>query len=214
MQQKTRKLSKRELGELKGIVAWSTQFGRAFLFVLAISFAGVLFRSLFALTTIDMPIWLLPTAALAYILYRRAGRWTGGPAFRQLVRQDIDQGEARLTVIRPVDVTEVEELEDEGPTFIVRTDEDDWVLLAGQELVRHKSRGFPWSQFSVNEAPHSGTFFGLARMGDPVPVERTIPPLPYELARELGAADRTFTVLDDAGVALLDNVFASEVTGE
>jgi hypothetical protein len=171
---------------------------------------GLVLRAMFALVAIDAPVWLLPTALLGWILYRRAGRWTGGPAFRQLVRQDMEHGEARVSVIRPVEVTEVEELEDEGPSYFIKTDEDDWILLTGQEMVSHKLRGFPWSQFSVDEAPHSGTFFGLTRMGDPVPITRTIPPVPYELARDLGVSSRTFTVLDEAGVALLEEVSASE----
>ena len=208
MRQETRKLTKSEREELAGIVAWSTQIGRAVLFVLGMTFVAILFRSLFALMTIDAPVWVLPTAFIGYLLYRRAGRWTGGSAFRHLVRQDIEKGEARVTVINPVDVTEVEELEDEGPSYIVKTDQGDWVLLSGQELVQHKMRGFPWSQFSVDDAPHSGVFFGLTRSGDPVPVDRTIPPLSYELARDLGSHSRTFTVLDDAGVALLEDLLA------
>ena len=210
MQRETRKLTKRERDELQGVVAWSTQIGRAFLFLLVLFFVGAIFRSLFALVAIDTPIWFVPTAILAYFLYRRAGRWTGGQAFRRLVRQDIENGEACVTVIRPVDVTEIEELEDEGPSYIVKTDENDWVVLSGQEMVAHKLRGFPWAQFSVDEAPHSSMFFGLTRMGDPVPLNRTLPPLRYELARDLGAASGTFTVLDESRVALLDEVFAGE----
>jgi len=211
---KTRKLTKDEFEELRGVVAWSTLIGRAILFLLPILFVGILFRSLFALMSVEAPVWLLPTGLLAYLLYSRAGRWTGGRALRQLVRQDIEQGEARQDVIRPVHVTEVEELEDEGPSYFIRSDEDDWILLSGQDMVEHKLRGFPWSQFSVDEAPHSGTFFGLTRMGDPVPVDRVIPPLSYQLTRDLGALSRTYNVLDDAGVAQLHEVLGGDSSPE
>ena len=107
-------------------------------------------------------------------------------------------------VIRPVEVTEVEELEDEGPGYFVKADDDTWIFFSGQEMLSPKRRGFPWSEFGAVEAPHSGVFFGLKRMGDSIPVERTIPPLPYELARDLGAFQRTLVLLDDDARALID----------
>ena len=115
MQQETRKLKKKELEELRGIVAMSTQVFRAVLFAAAIAIVGLVFRELFTLVPIAVPVWVIPTAIVAYLLYRRAERWTGGSALRRLVRQDIEQGEARLSVITPVEVIEFEELEDEGP---------------------------------------------------------------------------------------------------
>ena len=214
MQQETRRLNKREREELAGIVAWSAQLGRAVLFLLSMFIAGVVFRALLSLVSIEKPVWIVPTAILGYLLYRRAERWTGGPAFRRLVRQDLEQGDARISVIRPADVTEVEEQEDEGPSYIVKTDEDAWVLLSGQEMLPHRRRGFPWSQFGVVEAPSSGVFFGLTQMGDPIPVDRTIPPMSYELARDLGTFKRTFIVLDDATRALLGDVVSAEPTGD
>jgi hypothetical protein len=35
---------------------------------------GLVLRAMFALVAIDAPVWLLPTALLGWILYRRAGR--------------------------------------------------------------------------------------------------------------------------------------------
>ncbi|RZV39078.1 MAG: hypothetical protein EX272_01270 [Chromatiales bacterium] len=203
MQQETRKLTKKEREELESLVALSTQVGRAVLFLVAVTAIGAVFRALQGLVSIDVPAWVLPTAAFGYWLYRRAGRWTGGPELRRRVRRDIDQGEARVTVIEPVDITEFEELEDEGPSYVIRTAGDDWLLLSGQEMLRHKRRGFPWSQFGVVEAPSSGVFFGLRKTGDSVPVTRTLPPMAYDLARDLGTFERTFVVLDEAGRALL-----------
>ena len=202
--QETRKLKKSERDELAGIVARSTQLGRAALFLVTIAVVAALFRGLFRLASVDAPVWVVPTLIVAYLLYRRAGKWTGGPEFRKLVRRDLEQGEARITVIRPVEVTEVEELEDEGPGYLVKTDDGTWIFFSGQEMLSPKRRGFPWSEFGAVEAPHSGVFFGLKRMGDSIPVERTIPPLPYELVRDLGAFQRTMVLLDDNARSLID----------
>ncbi len=210
MHQESRELKKREREELAGIVAWSAQIGRAVLFLLSMVIVGFIFRALLSLMSIEEPFWIVPTLILGYLLYRRAERWTGGPVLRRHVRQDLEDGSVRITVIEPADVTEVEELEDEGPSYIVKTGEDDWILLSGQEMLPYKRRGFPWSKFGVEEAPHSGVFFGLTRMGDPVPVDRKIPPMSYELARDLGTFKRTFIVLDDAARALLDEAHVLE----
>ena len=214
MHQETRKLTKKELDELRGVVAISTQVLRAVLFAIAVGVVGLVFRALFAVIGIAAPAWAVPTAIVGYLLYRRAERWTGGAAFRKRVRQDIEQGEARLSVINPADVTEFEELEDEGPAYVIRTDENEWLLLSGQELVPHKRRGFPWSQFSIAEAPNSGVFFGLERMGDPIAVDRTLPSMSYELARDLGTFKRTFIVLDDTARELLKSLIEAETKAE
>ncbi len=208
MPEESRKFTKAEREELEGIVAVSTQTGRAVLFFAAVLVMAGLFRLLQSFFPIDAPAWVLPTGIVAYLLYRRAGRWTGGPALRRLVREDIAGGEARVLRVRPVEVTEFEEEEDEGPAFLVRTDDEQWLLLSGQELVRPQQDGFPWSEFGIAEAPHSGTFFGLEKFGEPIPVDRKLPQMPYELARDLGTFKRTVVVLDEPARALLDTAVA------
>ena len=212
MTRKTRKLSKSERDELAGIVAWSTQVFRAVLFLLAVAILGAAFHALFDLVNIEAPIWTVPTAILAYLLFRRAARWTGGSTFRRLVRRDLEQNEAQVTEIRPVEVIEIEELEDEGPSYIIKTDDKEWILLSGQEMLPYKRRGFPWSRFSADEAPNSGVFFGLSKTGDSIPTDRTLPPLSYELARDLGSFNRTLVFLDKHRRGLIAGAYGISVT--
>lgn len=206
--QKTRKLTKSEKDELAGIVSWPAHLGRTVLFLLAVAFAGAVSRGLFDLVNIDSPIWVVPTLVLAYLLFRRSARWTGGRALRRLVRRDLEQNEARVTEIYPVEVIEIEELEDEGPSYIIKTKDGEWILLSGQEMEPYKRRGFPWSRFSADEAPNSGIFFGLTKSGEPIPPDRTIAPLSYELARDLGTFNRTLVVLEDKERALVNTAIA------
>ncbi len=212
MTHNTRKLSKSERDQLAGIVAWSTQIFRAVLFLLAVAIVGAAFRALFDLVNIEAPIWIVPTLILAYFLFRRGARWTGGSALRRLVRRDLEQNEAKVTEIRPVEVIEIEELEDEGPSYIIKADDGEWMLLSGQEVLPYKRRGFPWSRFSANEAPNSGVFFGLTKTGESIPTNKTIPPLSYELARDLGSFDRTLVVLDENRRKLIADAVGISVT--
>lgn len=208
MREESRKFTEAEREELEGIVALSTQVGRAVLFCAAVLIMAGLFRLLQSLFPIDAPAWILPTVIVAYLLYRRAGQWTGGPALRRLVREDIAGGEVRVLRVKPVEVTEFEEEEDEGPAFLIKTDDGQWLLLSGQELVRPQQGGFPWSEFGIAEAPHSGTFFGIEKFGEPIPVDKKLPPMSYELARDLGTFKRTVVVLDEPARALLDAAVA------
>ena len=210
MQQTHRKLSKAERDELEGIVAVSTQIGRAVLFIAAVIIMAGLFRLAQTFFPIEAPAWLLPTALVAYLLYRRAGRWTGGPDLRRRVREDLEANEVRELIVRPVEVTEYEEEEDEGPSYVMRTDDGQWLLLSGQDMARCKLDGFPWSEFSVIEAPRSGFFFGLGKRGDSIPVHKTLPQIPYEVARDLGAFERTMVILDEPALRLLAAARASE----
>jgi len=204
MDESYRKLTKAEREELASIVAVSTQIGRAVLFVLAVIFLAGVFRILQTLLPIDAPAWIVPTALLAWLLYRRSGRWTGGREFRRKVAADLADGNARILKLEAVEAIEFEEHEDEGPTYAIRTADEQWVMFSGQDMLSHKRRGFPWTEFGVAEAPHSGLFFGLEKNGDPVPVARTLPPLAYETARDIGTFARTAVVLDKPGSVLLE----------
>ena len=196
MEQIDQPLSKAQRKELEAIGALSTQAFRAVIFVGVIFVLGLVFRSLQHTFLTSPPLWLIPTAVLAIGLYLRSGRWTGGRAFRRLVREDLNAGKASITIIEPVSVVEVEEREDEGPSFLIETSTGDTVLLTGQELDRYKRKNFPWSKIGVIEAPNSKRFFGLKRMGESIQVKGKIPPLSYEKAKEIGCFEQTFIILD------------------
>lgn len=197
-------LSKVQRDELEGIGALSTQLLRGLIFVVFIFVLGLLFRSLQHTVLITPPLWLFPTAMAAIWLYFRSGRWTGGREFRRRVREDLEAGVASITIIEPVSILEVEELEDEGPSFLIEASSGDTVLLTGQELERYKRKNFPWSKIGVIEAPRSKRFFGLKRMGDPIRVDGTMPPLCYDKAKELGCFEQNVIILDERKRRILD----------
>ena len=59
-------------------------------------------------------------------------------------------------------------------------------------------------------APTLGNYMQTINMGDSISVERTIPPLPYELVRDLGAFQRTMVSLDDNAKALIDTAAGAQ----
>lgn len=187
------------------MVALPAQAARAVLFLLSVSIVGLILKSLQELMFTGAPAWIAITAILAYLLYRRAERWTGGPAFRMRVRTDLAEGNARICIFEPASVVEHEEVEDEGPSYVIETTDGKRLLLSGQDMVPHKRRGFPWSKFAAIEAPASGVLFRLEKRGESIPVTKKRPQLCYELARDLGAFQRTLVVLGDDQVARLDD---------
>jgi hypothetical protein len=63
---------------------------------------------------------------------------------------------------------EVEEGQEEGPSFFILTSDGRTMIFAGQYLDRYKGKGFPWKEFEILEAPESGIFFGLVPCGEPL----------------------------------------------
>jgi hypothetical protein len=165
-----RPISKRRLAELRGYVAWSTTFFRALLFLAAVGGFGWLLRALHLrlgrpLSDSEL-VWLLPTLALGVALYIVAGRWTGGRALRAAVRKDLAGGVAAVHRVVALDAVEVEEGEDEGPSFFLLTEDGRTLLFTGQYLGPYKRKGFPWKSFEILEAPASKMFFGLMPRGE------------------------------------------------
>lgn len=200
-------LSKAQRKELENIVSTLAIVGRAVLFIVFTVVAGALFRSLQHLVFSFPPLWIIPTMAVTVWLYIRSRRWTGGIELRRQVKNDLAAGVAATTVIDPLSVVEVEELEDEGPSFIVETSTNDTVLLAGQEMDKYKRKKFPWAKFGVIEAPQSKQFFGLKKMGEPISIKQTISPLSYDQARNLGCFDHTFAILDEEQKRILRKIY-------
>jgi len=171
-------LSKSQRVELEGIVASSTQIFRAIAFLASIACVGS--------------------------IYICSGKWTGGPRLRKLVREDLAAGCAIISILEPESVQEVEEIEDEGPAYIVRDVGGETFLLSGQEMCRYKSKKFPWSKIGVVETVRSKRFLGLKKMGDSIPVTDTRPPFTYDEAKRLGCFENSFVRLDAEQESLLN----------
>ena len=196
-------LSKKQRKELEPLVSISTTILRAATFAIFIGLLGAVLRGIQIKTFDAPPIWLIVTAAIGVALYMKSKRWTGGPELRRKICQDLEAGVSRVTVIEPAFVTEIEELEDEGPSYIIVTKAGESVLLTGQWLVWIKKRKFPWSKFEITEAPLSGHFFGVQNRGEPIPVSQKRNALSYEQAKALGCFHRNYILLDHDSKQLL-----------
>ena len=196
-------LSKEQRAELEQFVSTSTAILRASMFIIFIGVLGAMLRGCQIKTVDAPPIWLAVTAIIGVAIYVRSKKWTGGPELRRKIRQDLEAGVSRTTIIEPAFVTEIEEQEDEGPSYVIVTKEGESILLTGQWLVWIKKRKFPWSIFEISEAPLSGHFFGVYNRGKPFPVSQKREPLSYEHAKALGCFHSNYVLLDNDAKKLL-----------
>jgi hypothetical protein len=198
-------LSQEHREQLEGVVAFSAHLFRVLLFTGCILLIGIGLRSLQHLLFSTPPLWLILTLLLAFWLYRRSSRWTGGKAMRSKICQDLDMGRETVKVVTPSCVEKAAEEEDEGPTYIIETDDGGTYLFCGQSLIEYEDMGFPWARIGVVEAPISGRLLGLECLGNPIPVNRYLSPFSYTDARKLGCFQTTFVVLNEAQLALLND---------
>jgi len=196
-------LTKRQREELKGIIAPSTQILRVALFTACAAAVGSAFRWAQFLVTDSMPIWLIPTGLLLVWIYLKSGEWTGGRELRRKVREDLEIGHLIMTILEPRTVDEVEEHENEGPSYIIDNIDGSVFLLTGQEMERYQSKKFPWAKIGVLETPRSKQFLGLKRLGAPITVAKKRPPFAYQEAKELGCFNSNFIQLDESRMQLL-----------
>jgi len=191
-----RPLTRRQRADLSGYVSpWIALF-RAGLFVVAVAIVGFLLRAVHR-AIVDDPRsvfgeawWAIPTLAFAVALYRRAGRWTGGGATRQLIRADLKRGDVAVRRIVATDAIEVEEREDEGPAFFILTGDGTTMLFAGQYLYRLKRKGFPWTAFDIIEAPESKIFFDITPSGDRLRPSATRGPFTWDEMKSFGTNEK------------------------
>jgi hypothetical protein len=197
-----RPFTKKERDELQGYVAWTTTFFRAVLFVVALIAVGWLFRLAHTLLAKLIPAvghpawWIVPLIVFSLGMFKLSGRATGGHAFRSKVRADLKRGEAAIQRIVAVDAIAIDEQEDEGPGFFIRTDDEKTILFAGQYLDRLKTKGFPWKAFDIVEAPESRVFFQIARAGERLDPSYRRRPLTWEEGKRYGAFSSKYSVLD------------------
>ena len=186
MQSSEEPLTRRERQELEDYVSWSPIAGRALLFLVALAIVGVASRRVQQWLHVPEPLWLLPTGLAGFLLYVRSRRWTGGRELRERVRRDLAANAALVHHIRTREAILFEENEDEGPIVFVLTDTGETLVFLGQDLSRDVARGFPWREFAVRESAASGRFFGLKRLGDPLPPSAKRPALSRDMYRQLG----------------------------
>lgn len=188
-------LTKRERAELESYVAWTTAVGRAILFLLAVAGVSVLAWRVQSWFNVTRPWWLVPTAIVSALLFRRAARWTGGRTLRALIRQDLLSNAALVHSVRVSEAIACHEVEDEGPTFFLKLDTGETLALAGQYLARHVSRGFPWADFEIRETPHAHRFLGIKKVGAPIRPSFVRPQLSVEEFKAWGLLEHPWRLL-------------------
>jgi hypothetical protein len=203
MEPSIRRLTKRQQADLRGYVATGTAIFRAAAFLAAVAVVGLILRGLYRLVTtpatpslVQQAWWGVPTLGFAAWLYRRAGGWTGGRAFRQKVRADLRGGVAVGRRVTAVDAIEIEEQEDEGPTFFLRTDDGRTMFFAGQYLERYQRKGFPWKAFDIFEAPESGLLMDIDAADERLVPSMRRGPLSWEHTKRLGLLRKRYGVID------------------
>ena len=200
MQTTFRPFSKRQRNEIRGYVAPGPAAFRALLFLIAVGAVMLVLRAIHFHFLRSMvasnAVWIVPGIAFGIALRRRGARWTGGRAFRAAVRRDLARGEAAVHRVVAIDAVELEEQEDEGPTYFVLTNDGSVLLFAGQDLYPYKRKGFPWTAFDIVESPESKVFIRIERAGDKlVPSVRHPVGMGDELRRFTGSR-RTWSVAD------------------
>lgn len=197
-----RPMSKRERAELEGIVSVGTQLLRAVLFSIAVALVGWLSFGVQSLANevrgvpFGIPVWIVPSALFAAILYRRSARWTGGRAFRFQVRADLRGGVLAKHHVVVAEAVETPEIEDEGPVFFLEDQDGRTLFFAGQSMAREKQKGFPWREFEIVEAPESRYYFGVRRLGEPFADVTIAEPLSAERAQALGVWSANYGFVD------------------
>ncbi len=197
-----RRLTRRQRDDLAGYVSPFIWAFRALTFAAAVLVVGFVSRAIHRAIVDATPSlageawWAIPTFAFAVLLYRRAGRWTGGPALRARVRTDLARGEIAVHRVNAVDAIEVEESGNAGPAFFVLTAEGKTMLFVGQYLSRLKGKGFPWTAFDIIEAPTSKIFFGISPAGEHLTPSAARPPFTWDEMKAYAASARNYGTLD------------------
>lgn len=200
METSYRPLSKRQRRDLAGYVSVGPALFRATLFVVAVAAIGAVLRAMhrqFVRGSLDSDlVWIIPTLAFAWWLYRRSVRWTGGRALRDAVRRDLERGEVAVHRIQAVDAVEIEEQGDSGPSYFVLDDTGSVFLFAGQYLDMVRKKGFPWTTIEVVEAPTSKRFIRVESAGEPLVPSVRHASFPRDQLRAVVAIPREWGIVD------------------
>jgi hypothetical protein len=150
--------------------------------------------------------WLTPLVLLIGVVLFWVITRSGSRAFGEKVKDDLRRGEAAVHRVDVIDAIEVEELEDEGPSFFIKTTEGTILYFAGQYFYRYQKRKFPWKSFEIIEAPSSKVFFALKPLDSQFKPSYIRKPLSWEQAKRFGfqnyrTVDVDFNSLKEDGVA-------------
>lgn len=199
-------LTTKQRDELQGYIAPLTRVGRALVFIVPVVLTGLILRGAQrAIGLGDGMWWLIPTMVAAFGFSFVVRRWTGGPRLSRCIREDLESGMARVTIVKPASVVEFEEQEDEGLSYLIETVDGDAIFFGGQYLDTYKRRKFPWSEFHLIEAPRSKVLFRIERHGEPLVVKEVRPQLPYHSLKKIGAFNSDYVVLDETSRKLLNS---------
>ncbi len=202
MNKSQRPLSKKQLSELKGYIALGVTIGRAVFFLIVTAILLTLSRKIYLLFVWPLPNgshpvwWIIPPACVMAWVYKISARWTGGRDFRNKVREDVKQGILSITQVDIVDAIEIEEIEDEGPTYFVETADGQTMLFTGQYLESYRRKGFPWKSFEIREALNSKVFFGLSPLAKPLNPSLIRAPLSWDEYKTLTTKIKKYGVLE------------------
>ncbi len=194
-----RTMTEAESAGLQAYLAPSTGLSRIGTFILAASLFGLAFRT--AQRTLwdahTPPWWLLVTAIVTIGLLSAFRRLSRDPGLRQSIKADLRAGFAVVTPFRVESAVEFWQLEDEGPTFLVKTKDGNRFIFHGQYLHGPEFVDFPWSEFEIVEAPLSRMFLGVNMLGARFPNVEVAGPLSWDQLRALDPGRRAFVFLDE-----------------
>jgi hypothetical protein len=194
-------LSASQRRQLEAYVAKNVAAIRAAFLAVGLFFAGVIFRAIQLQAArrsllFDNPLWwMAPTFAIGVLLVIWGKRLTGGREFRANVRADLVASSASAHTVRVRDAILIEEHEDEGPGFVIETEEGATIVFAGQYLDPFVRRGFPWTAFDIIEAPRSQVFLDLVPQGESVTVTKARGPLTWQEVKQAGLLKRKYAVI-------------------
>jgi hypothetical protein len=173
MQTSYEPLSSKQKAELRGYVSRAVRLVRAILFLAIAFLVTASLRSIHSSFAphdgfFSYPMWwFVPALTFMVWFYFPWRRWTGGKCGTRQIREDITRNVAAVHHIEVSDAIEVEEQEDEGPSYFILTSRQEVLYLSGQWLDHEKRKRFPWKNFDIVEAPGSKVFFGLKKAGEP-----------------------------------------------
>jgi hypothetical protein len=193
MQTRYEPLTARQKRELQGYVVWWIRAVRVLLYFAAIVFVGACLRSIHSTFGKSHSLfandawWIIPSIAFAIWLARVSRKWTGGQKGVEEIKSDLANGMIAVHRIITMDAIEIEEQEDEGPSFFVLTTDNEVLFFHGQEFDSYKRRGFPWREFDILETPQSKMLFRLKKRGEAFRPSFVRKPLSYDEMKMLSS---------------------------
>jgi hypothetical protein len=195
-------LSSKYKAELSGYVSWAVRLVRAILFIAVVLLVTASLKSIHSSFAPKEGLggnrlfWIIPALAFVVWFHSAWQRWTGGARGTADIRKDLARGEVAIHHVQVLDAIEIEEVEDEGPSYFILTDEKEVLYFSGQWLDREKRKGFPWTTFNILEAPASRTFFSLKKTGERFRPSHIRKALDWETLKKFGAFKGSYRILN------------------